>query len=55
MKSVMTAIWLMVVAFGNLIDIIVIAVQSGATGEGMSQVSFSGFSSCTANYHDFYL
>ncbi|XP_046631111.1 solute carrier family 15 member 2-like [Daphnia pulicaria] len=39
MKSVMTAIWLMVVAFGNLIDIIVIAVQSGATGEGMSQAS----------------
>jgi hypothetical protein len=52
MKAVMQAIWLMVVAFGNLIDIIVIAIQSGATGEGMSQVSFS---SCTANYHDFSL
>jgi hypothetical protein len=52
MKAVMQAIWLMVVAFGNLIDIIVISIQSGATGEGMSQVSFSSF---TANYHDFYL
>jgi len=43
MKSVMTAIWLMVVAFGNLIDIIVIAIQSGATGDGMSQASFSSY------------
>ncbi len=42
-----------VVAFGNLIDIVVSAVQSGATGEGMSQVSFS--SCTTANYHDFFL
>jgi type VI protein secretion system component VasK len=37
MKSVMTAIWLMVVAFGNLIDIIVISVQSEDPNAGLSQ------------------
>lgn len=43
MKSVMQAIWLLVVAFGNLIDIIVIQFQSG-----LSQVS--GFNKKCNNF-----
>jgi hypothetical protein len=37
MKAVMQAIWLMVVAFGNLIDIIVISAQSEDPNAGLSQ------------------
>lgn len=35
----MQAIWLLVVAFGNLIDIIVVQAESGSSGGGLSQVS----------------
>jgi dipeptide/tripeptide permease len=54
MKAVMQAIWLMVVAFGNLIDIIVISAQSEDPNAGLSQAQeffmFAGNSSRTFHF-----